>query len=1706
MAIMRRIAFLSVVILLNSLVVPALWAQPTAGILLTVTVNSAEVPPAAPEGLTAVVGDTAVDLTWQPNQESDLAGYNVYRSQTSGSGYVKVNSELITPEEYRDTGLTNGITYYYVVTAVDANTHESVYSSEQEATPGCWITSISCVPNAFSPNDDGAYDSVVVRYVLGQGSMVSVTILDGSGGSVRILKSGLAEPAGTYEVSWDGKDSSGTVLADGEYFCRIAAQSSSGLQSQATGTVAVDNHGIKIINPPENTALFVGDSATITAVFSVYTHEVSNVQFYYCPLGGTEWDNIPDPVTQVSANTWQMFSEEVKGTPGDQFLIRVSGQYRDLNGQIRTEYSAPVQYSFSTAATIANIAVTPNAFSPNNDQAYDTATISYELINSAAAVSVDIYNSSNVLVKSLENKSAKEPGGYSAEWDGTDSGNSMVPDGEYKVKITAEDGEGSVYEKNAIVVIDTHFMTITEPANGAVLSIGENFVFRAVPSAYTANVANVYFQLLPHGSPDWITIDDNISRVSDGSWICTGTVEDVVPGTVFDLRVKADYSDLNGQARTEQSAVIELSVSDAFNLFNVVDAPDAFSPNGDGNYDSVTIGYVINKNSSIGITIYDENNVSVRALQNAAVEFAGSYSVAWDGKNDGGVVASDGVYRYCINADDGMGNTVQKQGTVTLDNHGIVFSEPAGGAVLSGQVTFKAIVSANMQDAGNVLFYAREKGQMEWELIDDDNPPVEQADGSWAQTVDTLSGALNTTYEFAASVDFRDFNDENRREYSLPIECSIQNEITLTNVKDRPDAFSPNADGQCDTSVIEYRLNIAAPVTIKIYDSNNALVRTLQNAVTAPIGDNVVIWDGSDDSNAVLPDDSYRYEITAVDTQSGKSAAAQGTVVIDNHFMRVIEPSAGSTITHDVQIKVQPSPYIADEQSVGLFYRLKGESGWNVMPGTAQKQADGAWKLVWNVDALAIGQYEVRVSAVYNDVDGKQRQEYSPVLEYTVPDCVKITNVSDAPDAFSPDGDGQYDTDLISFELSNDATVSVSIVNQDNVLVRALKNSIVMAQGANTVEWDGRDNSGTICPDNTYKYVIRAVNNGGYVSEQERAVTVDNHVVLITVPAPASTVTGQVTLTAIASSTVKYPSLFKFLYRRINQATWEGFFYGQWNDSNRSWTAIWDTPQCINGEYEIACSFEYEDLNQQYRDETTAILATCTVNNGINILNVSDSPDSFSPNANGEFDTATIQYELINYSGNVSVKVYNNLNEQVRILKEAVMENPGSYQVVWDGKDDTRQVMPDGVYHYVIDVNDGNGNVIEKQGTITLDNHYVDIIYPGGSDLVSGTVTVRAIPSAFCQRVTSVVFSIRHTTLGQYYMSQEAVLQEDGSWIFPWDSAMFPDGECLLQATISYRDLNDFGRNEKLEKHCHVLNNKIIFNVSDTPDPFSPNADGKYDATNFYYTVSDDITLTISIVDAQSNLIRVLKNSERVGPCLNQMIIWDGKDDAGNTVEEGMYACVFKAEHSPENYEIYKNPVAVDSHPARIVEPVPDSCVSGIVTLRISPSVYIKQVKRVKIRVDSRDVGSAMNENDGTWSFDWDASVLSNGYHNVLVNIDYLDSNNSYRTEWISAASFFVANNLLISRNAFSPNGDGYSDTTAMSYFMAFDGNITAVVKNGIGAIVRSLKENEFHNAGQQSIVWDGKDDSGSILADGDYTYVIDADFGAGNYYHQQAT
>ncbi len=98
--------------------------------VVTITVRDT-VPPSAPQGLLVVFvpadAETPahLELSWSINPETDIAGYNVYRTEEQGTSGRRLNADLLPTPTFRDMSAVPGYRYFYSVTAVDRSGNES---------------------------------------------------------------------------------------------------------------------------------------------------------------------------------------------------------------------------------------------------------------------------------------------------------------------------------------------------------------------------------------------------------------------------------------------------------------------------------------------------------------------------------------------------------------------------------------------------------------------------------------------------------------------------------------------------------------------------------------------------------------------------------------------------------------------------------------------------------------------------------------------------------------------------------------------------------------------------------------------------------------------------------------------------------------------------------------------------------------------------------------------------------------------------------------------------------------------------------------------------------------------------------------------------------------------------------------------------------------------------------------------------------------------------------------------------------------------------------------------------------------------------------------------------------------------------------------------------------------------------------------------
>ena len=200
-------------------------------------------PPPAPAGLTANVVNSQVALTWPVS--SGANSYNVKRSTINGSGYAQIVNT--TGTNFTDSGLTNGTTYYYVVSAVSSS-GEGPNSNQASATPvsGPADVTITVDPTRTHPISPYIYGT---NFYSGNTSPQPHFTLDRDGGNrwtAYNWETNASNAGSDYVYSNDAYLSSSNVSAEAVRSF-IAGDQGAGLASLVTfqlqGYVSADENG-----------------------------------------------------------------------------------------------------------------------------------------------------------------------------------------------------------------------------------------------------------------------------------------------------------------------------------------------------------------------------------------------------------------------------------------------------------------------------------------------------------------------------------------------------------------------------------------------------------------------------------------------------------------------------------------------------------------------------------------------------------------------------------------------------------------------------------------------------------------------------------------------------------------------------------------------------------------------------------------------------------------------------------------------------------------------------------------------------------------------------------------------------------------------------------------------------------------------------------------------------------------------------------------------------------------------------------------------------------------------------------------------------------------------------------------------------------------------------------------------------------------------
>jgi flagellar hook assembly protein FlgD len=485
-----------------------------------------------------------------------------------------------------------------------------------------------------------------------------------------------------------------------------------------------------------------------------------------------------------------------------------------------------------------------------------------------------------------------------------------------------------------------------------------------------------------------------------------------------------------------------------------------------------------------------------------------------------------------------------------------------------------------------------------------------------------------------------------------------------------PDVFSQ--DGGSATFTMKTTESVNWTITIK--DSTDTTVKTFT-------GTGLYInqeWLGDDNSETALSDGTYTYSVSAttVATPTSTISIKGGELELDEDALiyEISSPSAYEMVSDTITITGSVGG--TNFSSYTLEYGL-GETptSWTEIDSGTSTIGDGT---LGSLDTSEIENSNITLRLTATDTSSN---EY--VLDRTIK-VLSIYNVS-YNSVISPDDDDNYDSTTINADFTYDSNWTVDIIDASETVQREFTGT---AKNASVV-FDGKDSSSEVLEDGEYTVKISITEPDTLKTTYSLyTIEIDTEAPFVEVTYPGIYgVSGEIDIIG----TIEDSNLDTFEVEYADATspyTWWDIDDGDETIENDT-IATWDMTN-ETGEFLLRVTATDTMGHETIETKTVDFVS-------IEIGSVSTSPQFFNPS---QSETSTLYYSLESDSY-VTIDLYRwnytlsegHSKEYVCTLVDNEFQYEGANSYQWDGEDDDDDVLPNGVYTYIIRAEDAQ-NVV----------------------------------------------------------------------------------------------------------------------------------------------------------------------------------------------------------------------------------------------------------------------------------------------------------------------------------------------------------------------------------------------------------------------------
>jgi len=1298
-------------------------------------------------------------------------------------------------------------------------------------------------------------------------------------------------------------------------------------------------------------------------------------------------------------------------------------------------------------------------------------------------------------------------------WDGRTAEGALLPDGIYSYRLFCIDLAGNSFASEPILIgIDTVVKQSSLSADTMAISPNGD----GIQDKMTLSISATAMESVQ----DWqLAILAGQERVME--WKGTGKVPQTiiwegisltrlpVPDGSYAAIFRAEYP--NGDS-TEASLgpliVDRIAPQATVSLSRLI-----FSPNGDGINDTMRI---------------EQDSVGKDRWQGSIFDLAGKAvctwsweeavrSFEWDGRDSAGNVAVDGKYRYQLVSKDAAGNgfsyispifeieTEKKAVRLTVGDR--AFS-PNGDGVKDVQ-TIKAEVVSPEKVKEYVLQIVAQDGPAALSAVRTWKGETPRSVYEWKGETDAQIQAPDGHYAASMKVVYRNGDEAEGatgtflldRQYPR-IEVHIQGSI-----------FSPDGDGRSDTILITQKSLPGDDWKGAIKDSNGNIVQSWnwQNEAKD------LVWDGSNMSGSTVSDGYYVYSVESEDIAGNKTVVGPFQIQVETGRRTVqlrlsdkaISPN-GDGIKDELVINVDVDARDRIKQ-FNLAIRSKDGAVMKAWTGGADLSREYRWAGTNEAGAaVPDGDYNVSLEVLYlNDAFAK-----AGPMAVLVDRIAPQATVSLSRLIFSPNGDGINDTMRIEQDSVGKDRWQGSIFDLAGKAVCTWS----WEEAVRSFEWDGRDSAGNVAVDGKYRYQLvskDAAGNGfSYISPIFEIET-EKKAVRLTVGDRAFSPNGDGVkdVQTIKAEVVSPEKVKEYVLQIVAQdgpaalsavRTWKG----ETPRSVYEWKGETDAQiQAPDGHYAASMKVVYRN-----GDEAEGATGTFLLDRQYPRIEVHIQGSIFSPDGDGRSDTILItQKSLPGDDWKGAIKDSNG-----NIVQSWNWQNEAK-DLVWDGSNMSGSTVSDGYYVYSVESEDiaGNKTVVGpfqiqvETGRRTVQLRLSDkAISPNGDGIkdelvINVDVDARDRIKQFNLAIRSKDGAVMKAWTGGADLSRE----------YRWTGtneagAAVPDGDYNVSLEVLY--LNDaFAKAGPMA----VLVDRIApqATVSLSRLIFSPNGDGRADTVELIQSSVYGDRWNGQIISETGKIVRTWEWYPMLAD-----VLWDGKDQSGKLVSDGVYYYELRSIDAAGNFFILpRQQIIVDAAQKNVsfkVEPTAfspnDDGVKDLIYLNVNapkPDTLLSYSLSIfagsKAAAGQAPVRSWKGKIDIKSQYVWDGMTdaglkVPDGYYSTYLELEYANGD-LFNFGPIQILVDTVPPRISISADPllFSPNGDGIKDTITIAQESVPGDDWSGRIRSASGATVRS-----YTWKGQaKNFTWDGKDSNGKLVPNGAYSYEVVSVDAAGN-------